>query len=123
MNREHTEYLIKTYPDLYAGCFEPPSKSNMAFGFECGDGWFNIIKDLSEKLEPMGVIASQIKEKWGSLRFYVYQGTDEAWDLIDVAEELAEKTCEECGKPGKLRSDHGWLTTQCEGCHNDSKKD
>jgi hypothetical protein len=69
MNAEHTKYLIDHFPTLYAGVSKPLIESLMAFGFDCGDGWFELIKDLSEKLEPLGVEALQVKEKWGSLRF------------------------------------------------------
>ena len=61
MSPEKTEYLIKKYPNLYSGYQEPPNQNLMCFGFECGDGWFNIIDDLSAKLEPMGVKATQVK--------------------------------------------------------------
>jgi hypothetical protein len=55
----------------------------MRYGFQCEDGWFNIIFDLCERLEPLvaGLNAKlhagdhfevlQVKQKMGSLRFYV----------------------------------------------------
>jgi hypothetical protein len=115
MNRQNNEYLIAEYPNLYQGCSLSPEQSNMAFGFECDDGWFDIIKDLSAKLEPMGVVASQVKEKYGTLRFYVTMATDEAFDLIDAAEEKSATTCELCGLPGELTG-KGWVKTLCEAC-------
>lgn len=59
--------------------------------------------------------ALQVKEKFGSLRFYMTSNTDEIDDLIDKAEEKSYKTCEECGCPGKLRNG-GWMTTLCDSC-------
>ena len=121
MIKKHTEWLVSHYPRLYSNYNEPPHKSCMAFGFECGDGWFDIIWDLSAKLEPLGVIASQVKEKYGTLRFYVYNATDEAWDLIDAAEELSGHTCEVCGKPGEERDDARWISVRCGTCWADSQ--
>lgn len=120
MNAEHTKYLIENFPNLYRGITKPLTESLMGFGFECGDGWFELIKELSEKLEPMGVEAIQVKEKWGGLRFYLAGGAPhEAWDLIEEAEERAETICEACGAPGEVR-DRPWVVTLCDEC---DKKD
>lgn len=116
MNAEHTKYLIEHFPNLYRGVTKPLTESLMGFGFECGDGWFELIKELSEKLEPLGVEALQVKEKWGTLRFYLTNATDEAWDLVEAAEEASESICEECGAPGKMRDEHLWVLTLCDQC-------
>ena len=116
MNAENTKYLIEHFPNLYRGVDKPLTDSLMGFGFECGDGWFELIKELSEKLEPMGVEAIQVKEKWGGLRFYLVGGAPhEAWDLIEEAEEKAETICEACGAPGEVR-DRPWVVTLCDEC-------
>jgi hypothetical protein len=113
--------LVSEFPSLYKDIGKSPRESCMAFGLEVGDGWYDIIYKLSEKLEPMGVVASQVKEKYGTLRFYIYNATDEAYDLCDAAESESETTCELCGEPGKLRG-KGWITTRCEECYNDDQK-
>lgn len=116
MNEENSKYLVETFPNLYQGCSLSPRESNMPFGWECGDGWFELLKELSEKLEPEGVIASQVKEKFGSLRFYLMGGaTEEVWDLIDAAESKSLEICEVCGQPGTLRG-KGWVRTLCDAC-------
>jgi hypothetical protein len=116
MNEENTKYLIEHFPKLYAGVGKPLTESLMGFGFECGDGWFELVRDLSEKLEPHGVEAIQVKEKFGGLRFYLVGGApDEVWDLIDEAETKSEKICELCGEPGTLRG-KGWVKTLCSAC-------
>ena len=56
----------------------------------------------------------QIKEKFGGLRFYIAEGSDEMYNLIDEAEAKSMKTCQICGEPGKTIWHHGWLTTLCE---------
>jgi hypothetical protein len=95
--------------------------------FECRDGWLDIIERLSDKLEReikefyikyeidkdyQPIYASQIKEKYGSLRFYMSCGTDEMFNLIDDAESESASACELCGKPGHARSG-SWYQTLC----------
>lgn len=117
MNAENTQYLVEHFPNLYADCGRSPKESCMAFGFECGDGWFELLKELSERLEPeAGAVAAQVKEKFGTLRFYLRGGaTDAAWGAIDEAEAKSGETCESCGKPGSLRG-KSWVQTLCDGC-------
>lgn len=56
--------------------------------------------------------ASQVKEKFGTLRFYMTSQTLEMDTIIKEAERASSVTCEQCGKKGKLRG-HGWLYTAC----------
>ena len=64
--------------------------------------------------------ASQVKEKFGDLRFYMTSATEEMWTLIHEAEKLAGETCEACGKPGEQRGG-GWVLTLCDDC-NDARE-
>lgn len=57
-------------------------------------------------------VAEQVKEKFGTLRFYYY-GSHEFDALVEMAEELSATTCEECGAFGSIR-DGGWLRTLCD---------
>jgi len=120
MRQELDEKLCKEFPNLYGDRYQSPQATCMCWGFCCGDGWYDIIYDLSKVLEPNGIVASQVKEKFGTLRFYICGG-DENTDhdavraAIDKAEELSTKTCEYCGKPGSLRSG-SWLKTLCDEC-------
>jgi hypothetical protein len=117
MKKEHTEKLLADFPDLYAQYNLPMNQTCMCWGFECGDGWFDLIYRLSEKLAEIGdVQACQVKEKYGTLRFYVdavnrEQG-NQIDELIDQAEEESANTCDICGLPGELNGG-GWLTTRC----------
>lgn len=84
-------------------------------GRPVGRGWLSIISDLDAKLykiHPDYRIA-QIKEKFGTLRYYVDGVSHLGQELIRQAERLSAKTCEECGKPGVLRRG-GWLNTLCD---------
>jgi hypothetical protein len=81
-----------------------------------GPGWAKLLDEVYDRLEkfPDSYI-SQIKEKWGRLRIYVF-GVDEATlDFIDDIEERSGMVCEKCGKVGKLRTG-GWLKTLCDEC-------
>jgi len=84
--------------------------------FECGPGWNQLIKDLITDLIEMGWDKEicQIKEKFGGLRFYTNETTDEMYDRISKAEADSYETCEETGRPGKLRQDLGWWVTLCD---------
>lgn len=60
--------------------------------------------------------AAQVKQKFGTLRFYMTSGTDEMYKLINEAEHKSARTCEECGLPGKLRTT-GWRVVNCDSCY------
>jgi hypothetical protein len=63
--------------------------------------------------EPALPIAVQMKEKYGTLRAYFHNTTDEMEDIIQEAELLSETTCEQCGRQGVIRG-NGWLYTACD---------
>ena len=58
-------------------------------------------------------VATQVKEKFGGLRFYVQAATKEHYNYISFAESMSYHTCEECGAPGKTYTD-GWHMTLCD---------
>jgi hypothetical protein len=85
--------------------------------FDCGDGWFNLIWNLCEDLDKVvgeEFRVDQVKEKFGTLRFYASGTNREAEALIRVAEKLSAITCEICGKPGKLKVKGAWYRTVCD---------
>lgn len=111
MREELTKVLRARYPALYGP----------HFGYEHHDGWSGLIGALSEALvagaEAEGRTpprASQVKEKFGTLRWY--HGFD-AYDdgAIDLAEELSGGICERTGRPGTLGSRTGWWATRAPG--------
>ena len=67
---------------------------------------------LQREIDNLPVI-SQIKEKFGTLRFYAHNCDDRTDAIINFAEYLSAVTCEKCGKPGKLDT-NGWMKTHCE---------
>lgn len=77
----------------------------------------NLEKEVADALEELPVIV-QVKEKFGGLRFYVHNATDEVHNYIDFAESMSFRVCEMCGAPGEPRSD-GWTKTLCERHHRE----
>lgn len=119
MKKELEEKLVKAYPNLYQDYGGSKYETCMAWGFECNDGWYEIIDNLSAKLEVLGAVAEQVKEKFGGLRFYVLctrpDTREQIYDLIHDAEVKSYKTCEICGKEGKPIG-KAWITTLCKNC-------
>lgn len=64
--------------------------------------------------------ATQVKEKYGSLRFYT-GGTYEVEKYAEIAERASDSTCEKCGEYGTLRG-RGWLYTACDEHTKDEDK-
>ena len=64
----------------------------------------------AEKTVPT---VSQVKEKFGTLRFYVNAATEEHYNYITFAEVLSGRVCETCGAPGKRRG-QGYIYTACD---------
>jgi len=134
VKEEFDKKLVEAFPLLYGDRRAPIQSTAMCWGFSCNDGWFDIIWDLSSKLEPLiqkfidenptaevHPRASQVKEKFGGLRFYMTHASDEIRELIGEAEALSYKTCENCGNPGKERAG-GWVFTRCDDCHENWKE-
>jgi hypothetical protein len=59
------------------------------------------------------VVATQVKEKFGTLRFYYNGGDGVVRGIERMAESMSAVTCETCGAPGKSRSG-GWIQTLCD---------
>ena len=162
MNRHYDRYLVRKYAPLYQDRHADMRTTAMCWGFEVGDGWFNIINNLSrllcndwllaqqhyqlvagrvgqlrypdgEETKWNSVItqeevdqaqadmtaaaarvprATQVKEKYGTLRFYVDGASEEQWAYITFAEAMSAVTCEVCGDRGR-RNQSGWVVTRC----------
>lgn len=104
--------LIEKYPGFF---------DSMHWGFECGDGWYDLIDNLcmqiqehikKNKLEEFQV--NQVKEKFGQLRFYASHADEYIYELIDNATIKSSTTCEKCGAPGEHRNSSGWLYVSCD---------
>lgn len=148
MNDELDKKLCEKFPKIFKMRNASMQESCMYWGFDHGDGWFNILDaacsniqnhvNWKRKQEPYASlsdeefdeihqpVAAQVKEKFGGLRFYVDNTDDYTQGVIAMAESMSYRTCEACGSPGKT-SGKGWLRTLCVNCNerttNDRNKD
>ena len=95
-----------------------------------GDGWVSILEALTIQLKKLGWggQVNQIKEKFGGLRFYADLSTlpmsnqDIAFALINQAENLSLKRCEDCGSEDHVSTrpleGKSWIRTLCQQCRN-----
>jgi hypothetical protein len=138
MREELDEKLCRKYPLIFANRDKSMQETAMCWGFAHGDGWYNIIDQLCANIQhhidwnnqnvakgykqykkvPQ-VVADQVKEKFGTLRFYYHGGDDEISGMVRMAEAMSAVICEECGAPGHQRSG-GWIRTLCD--HHESER-
>jgi len=124
------EILFLRYPKLFRR-HEVPDAPIDERGIECGDGWFALVERLASAgeaeivaLQAQGVPPSawprvaQIKEKFGSLRFYLDGNCSEQFSQLirETADRLSVTVCEECGMPGQLRNGRRYVRTTCDAC-------
>ena len=130
MSPKLDEYLKKKFPKIYG---EPEKESCFTmFGFECNDGWFRILLWLSEYVQryidsendwaakypdqakPVEQVkALQVKEKFGTLRFYYSGGDDKIQSVVSFVEFMSGKVCERTGSFEDIgRNAKGWIKTQ-----------
>jgi hypothetical protein len=117
--------LVNEYPRLFVDYGAAPKHSPVAFAFDCGDGWFDlldilcaqpVVLDLAEdgrEVQPLRTM--QIKQKYGTLRFYVGPATDEPFALIAFAEALSARGYETFGNKGHIRGTT-WLQSLFDPC-------
>jgi hypothetical protein len=93
MKQELDKLLCEKYPKMMINRNKSMQETCMCWGFECGDGWFNVLDQL------MGNIQHHIDD--------VIDG------MVRMAESMSGVTCEECGNSGTTGG-QGWLVTLCE---------
>ena len=143
MKQELDQQLCEKYPLMFKNRNAPMTETCMCWGFSHGDGWYQIINNLCANIQshidwshksnawdlkwneehpdeqrPVReivpqVVVDQVKEKFGTLRFY-YSGGDDAIDgMVRMAESMSAVMCEECGAPAETQGP-GWIRTLCE---------
>jgi hypothetical protein len=105
MNDDLTKNMYAAFPYLYRGHTKTPRDSSMCYGFECGDGWYQILYDLSKALTEYLLLhpsltleVMQVKSKFGNLRFYVEGGDAITEEIIFRARQYADVICEISGE-------------------------
>jgi hypothetical protein len=69
-----------------------------------------IEKEKQNIIEPIKI--TQIKQKFGTLRFYINSHNKKIQNYITFAEKISAVTCEICGAPGTL-SESGFSKARC----------
>jgi hypothetical protein len=177
MKQELDKLLCEKYPKMMVNRNKDMKETCMCWGFDCGDGWFNILDQLMGNIQHhidwkikqrdgaikyndmaaqakagnfdlfeetmkalpndeykekrLGEIVvgdfrevpntipqvtlDQVKEKFGTLRFYYSGGDDYISGMVSLAESMSGVTCEGCGNPGESRGG-GWIHTYCTPC-------
>lgn len=124
--RARLDALPITHPKVFA-------TGPLPWGFEHGDGWLELIAALCARINEIlesepgaSMDVRQVKEKFGTLRFYysLHGASDEVAESIshavDLAEEASGHICERCGCAAKLQTNTGWWSTLCPSCRANS---
>jgi len=149
MKEELDKLLCKRYPKIFRDKLAPMNKTCMYWDLSCGNGWFWLIDNLcndiqshidlvNENVQKYGktkgnyyfemkeipqLVAVQVKEKLGSLRFYCSGGDEYTSALVSFAESLSNSICETCGSTENAGSTSGWIHTICKKCFDASSEE
>lgn len=130
MDDELEQQLVDNHPEIFSvyddsEALKGPTPQLALFGFECGNGWFDLIDTLCETIKELDVetTAVQVKEKYGGLRFY-HDGLkadeerrqERAFGTIQMAQNMSFNICESCGNSAELHQQSGWYQVRCEDC-------
>ena len=109
------------YDDIILKC---PNVFRKNKYIEFNEGWKDLILEASLSIEniivnkfPKDLIeeiyATQVKEKFGGLRFYMTYYDDDIDAIIKKAETKSTSTCEVCGNLASRKVNGGWIQTLC----------
>lgn len=125
MKAELQKQLFDKYPKIFGQKDLPMDQTCMCWGIDCDDGWFWLLDNLCfciqrycDSFPERGQVeASQVKEKYAGLRFYIGGGDSEVDGMISLAEDMSYTICEVCGstKNVKVRGT-SWVKTLCNKC-------
>jgi len=142
MREELEKKLFEKYPKIFRQKDLDMKQTCMCWGIEHGDGWYTLIDQLCKAIQSyidgnpwnidMQIEATQVKEKFGELRFYydwrkaephedhkriTDKNRGESMQLIEgmiwFAQYMSYTICEVCGHPGKPNGG-GWIRTLCD---------
>lgn len=125
MRQELDNKLCSDHPVIFSDRHADMQVTAMCWGFDCEDGWYTLIDHLCRSITfhlkynavkgTPNFVASQVKEKFGRLRFYGHGGDQSIQNFIQFAESLSGRICYECGAmEGTTQiSDNGWISTLC----------
>ena len=111
MDSQKTNELYEKFPHLYRERTAPLESSGMGWGFQCENGWYKIIYEMSKKIDKISTrgehapaVTRVSKHEDGTLRVAVRNITPPVADIVTSATEQSRLTCELCGySPAFLR--------------------
>ena len=115
MDSQKTNELYEKFPHLYRERTAPLESSHMAWGFQCENGWYKIIYEMSKKIDKISTegehapaISLVSKHEDGTLYVAVSNITPPVADIVTRATEQSRLTCEFCAyTPAFLRTTKG----------------
>lgn len=125
MKKELDEKLVEKYPKIFKDRYGDMKETAMCWGIDCDDGWYWLIDQLCQSIQfsidndhpaPEQVVAEQVKEKLGGLRFYVPKSSDQISGMIRIAQSMSYSICENCGSTENVTQTKGWIKTLCDKC-------
>ncbi len=130
MTPELEQKIIKKFPKIFQMVESTPKGTCKQQGLFIGDGWYWIVDKLCKSLQYdtdkngyNQVVAAQVKEKFGGLRFYVDGASEGQYEVIHFVESLTYDICETCGSTKDVGQTGGWIKTMCKKCANDNNKE
>ena len=111
MDSHKTNELYEKFPHLYRERTAPLESSGMGWGFQCENGWYKIIYEMSKKIDKISTkgdhapaISLVSKHEDGTLYVAVSNITPPVADIVTNATEQSRLTCELCSySPAFLR--------------------
>ena len=133
MNKKLQAKLYTKYTKIFKQRKLSIQESAMPWGITTGDGWYWLLDMLCGQIQSyLGgngrpkitqVEATQVKEKFGTLRFYYIGGDDKIDGMIWLAEYMSSSICEECGSTKNVKQrGTSYIKTLCEECENNMKE-
>jgi hypothetical protein len=131
------EMVMDRHPEIFRERNLPMQQTCMCWGLEVGDGWLPHIDMVCNLLDEYAkrtgvqVVAEQVKQKFGELRFYHHLNIPGPGDMeeeqavflakrceeiIATMATLCSFTCENCGAPGSTKGSRGWIMCLCPDC-------
>ena len=121
-----TEYSSSTLFNPSSVCKKPTEMGFSARRFlQKNSKYIYKLEDRFEKEEYetiAQVTVDQVKEKFGSLRFYYSGGDDTIHGMVWLAEHMSYDICEICGSTKNLGKTIGWIKIICEECASKPNK-
>lgn len=123
MKKELQQKLFNKYPKIFMNRSLSITDSCMGWGLDVPDSWYKLLDKLCSKIQKLvdstevdQVHADQVKEKFGTLRFYVDNYNPRIDFIIDEAERESSETCACCGSKDKVKASKGWIAYLCQYC-------